>query len=306
MFKKKSAMRILISGASGLVGKALLSFLKTCGHEVVRLVRRPQEVQEDAIFWDPDKGELALPSLEGFDAVINLSGENIAGGRWNEKRKQRILESRIQSTATLAKALSQLKSPPQTFICASAVGIYGDQGDSWCSEDTTSGAGFLADVCKQWEAAAAPAVDKGIRTIFLRFGIVLSAQGGALAKMMLPFKLGFGGALGSGQQYMSWIDIDDLVAIVLYALTHKSLKGPVNAVSPNPVTNTAFTKILGNALSRPIFLNMPAFALRLILGKEMADEFLLSSTRVKPLRLTQAGYSFLYPDLASALKHEIK
>lgn len=295
-------MKILISGASGFIGNELINFLRTCGHHVSLLVRDHKAVTEGQFLWDPSKNLIDEAAFEGIDAVINLSGENIAGGRWSQERKNKILESRIQATSLLAKTLYKLKNPPSIFLSASAIGFYGDRGDNICNENTINGNGFLAHVCQEWEAAASPAIDKGIRTVFLRFGVVLSKNGGALAKMLLPFKLGLGGALGSGKQYMSWVAIDDVVAIILFALTNAAIEGPVNVVSPNPVTNYQFTKALGQALGRPTFFNVPAFVLRLILGAEMANEFLLSSTRVDPLKLTQEGYSFIYPDLLTALK----
>lgn len=296
-------MKVLLSGASGFVGAALQKHLKSCGHQVVRLVRDPKSLADDTIFWDPEHGKADAADLEGFDAIINLSGENIAGSRWNDKQKTQILESRVKSTFTLAKILAKLKRPPEVFICASAVGIYGNRGNQLCNEDTPSGNGFLAEVCRKWEAAAAPAKDKGIRTVHLRFGIVLSKKGGALAKMLPPFKLGLGGRFGDGKQYMSWITIEDLVAIVLFAMTQRRLQGPVNTVTPHPVTNEQFTKSLGKAIKRPAFFNVPAFMLKAIFGKEMAEEMFLNSTRVEPLRLNEAGYSFLYPELNTALQH---
>ncbi len=299
-------MKILVSGASGLVGTCLQSYLKTCGHQLVPLVRQKNKERGDAILWHPEQGYVDEASLEDFDAVINLAGENIAGGRWNEQRKNRILSSRLNSVQTLVKAFSKLRNPPKTFISASAVGVYGNQKDRWCTEETPPGQGFLVDVCRQWEAAAGQAQELGIRTIAMRFGVVLSTKGGALRKMLPLFKLGLGGRLGPGEQYMSWIDIDDLVAIVLFALTNKSLSGPVNVVAPHPVTNAVFTKALGNVLGRPTFLAVPACMLKLALGRQMAEELLLCSTRVEPMRLVQAGYSFSYPCLSESLKHLLK
>lgn len=296
-------MKILLSGASGLVGTALQCYLKRCGHQLIQLVRHKSKEQGDAILWHPEEGYIDEASLEGFDAVVNLSGESIAGGRWSAQRKKGIVESRISSTQTLVTAFGKLRSPPKTFISASAVGFYEGHKDKWCTEGTPHGQGFLAEVCQLWEEAAAPAQELGIRTILMRFGIVLSPKGGALGKMLIPFKLGLGGVLGSGEQFMSWIDIDDLVAIVLFALTNKQLTGPINVVAPFPVTNAVFTKALGQILNRPTFLSIPAFMLKLVLGEQMANELLLNSTRVDPMRLVQSGYSFLYPDLTASLKH---
>lgn len=298
-------MKVLMSGASGFIGTELVAFLKTCGHKVIRLVRDKSQATEEAFFWDPAHGAIDEAAFEGINAVINLCGENVAGGRWSDARKQRILESRVQATSTLSKAMARLTTPPSVFISASAIGYYGDCGDVVCREDAGQGQGFLAKVCKEWEKAAEPAVKKGIRTVFLRTGIVLSPRGGALAKMLLPFKLGFGGAFGSGEQMMSWISIDDLAAIVLFIMMNPTMSGPVNAVAPNPVTNKEFTEILGQVLSKPTFFNTPAFALRFILGEEMANEFILSSTKAEPFKLTQEGYSFLYPDLKISLKHSL-
>lgn len=295
-------MKVLISGASGLIGSEVVRALIAKGHQVVRLVRDKKLQSPDSVFWDPDQGILDPKSLSGIDAVINLSGENIASRRWNETQKKKILDSRLNATHTLVRAMTSMANPPKVFISGSAVGFYGDSGFETCTETAQQGKGFLANVCAQWERAAAPALDKGIRTVLLRTGVVLSPDGGALAKMVPPFKLGLGGVLGSGQQYVSWVSIDDIAGIVLYILEYPQLEGPVNAVAPNPVTNAQLTKALGKVLGRPTFIPAPAFILRLILGKEMADEFLLTSTRVAPLQLQNRGYKFKYPDLEQALR----
>jgi uncharacterized protein len=299
-------MKILLSGSSGLIGGELQSFLKTCGHEIFRLVRCKQEISSDAIFWDPEQGLIDRDSLNGFDAVIHLAGENIADGRWNERKKRRILESRVKGTELLTKALCEIPQPPAAFISGSAIGYYGNRGEEICTEKTPSGTGFLAEVCRQWEAAAAPAAKKGIRTLYLRTGVVLSEHGGALGKMLLPFKLGLGGKIGHGQQYISWIAMDDLLAILLFALVNEDLQGPINAVSPNPIRNEEFTEVLGEVLNRPTWFTVPEPFLKLVLGKEMAEEFLLTSTRVLPEHLEEAGYSFLYPDLERTLRYLLK
>lgn len=296
-------MKILMSGSSGFVGSALQQFLKRDGHSITRLVRHEHEKEAATILWDPERGQIETSALEGFDAVVHLAGENIAGGRWNEERKQRILDSRVQGTRTLGQALSKLKNPPQVFVSTSAVGYYGNRGDTFCTEDTSNGAGFLAEVCRQWEAATEPAKQAGIRTAIMRFGVVLSPNDGALAKMLPVFKLGLGGVFGSGDQYISWISIDDLLAIILFTINNVFIEGPINVVSPHPITNREFTKTLGKVLNRPTILPVPAFALKLVLGSEMAEEMLLSSTRTDPFRLHQAGYQFLYPNLEKTLRH---
>lgn len=296
-------MKVLISGASGLVGKALQEALKNSGHEVIVLVRDKSKVSSTAIFWDPEHGLIDISNLEGFDAIVNLSGENISKGRWNEERKKLILESRVKSTKTLADALTRLKHPPKVFINASAIGYYGDRDDEICNEDSPPGAGFLSKVCQQWEEAALPAEKKGIRTVLLRTGVVLSPDEGALAKMLPAFKLGVGGRLGSGKQYMSWITVDDLVGIILFSIDNESVKGAINAVVPEAVTNEEFTRELGAALDKPTALPVPEFALKALAGEEMANEMLLSSTRVEPKKLMQAGYPYKFPNLDNALKY---
>lgn len=296
-------MKILISGASGLVGRALESSLKASGDDVFCLVRDRSKVSDRAIFWDPNNGLVDIASLEGFDAVVHLAGENIAAGRWTDEQKKHILNSRLQGTKTLVNALTRLKQPPKVFVSASAVGYYGDRGDEICTEESSSGTGFLADVCRQWEAAAKPAEEIGIRTVFLRTGIVLSPNGGALAKMLPPFKLGLGGKLGSGQQYMSWIALDDLVGAIIFAIENDRVSGPINGVAPHAVTNAEFTTTLGTVLNRPTIFPVPAFVLKLLLGEEMANEVLLGGAHVEPKQLESLGYSFKYPELEPALKN---
>lgn len=295
-------MKILLSGSSGLVGSAFQEFLKGKEHTIVRLVRHKQGQDDHTILWDSQKHFVDGQSLEGFDAVVHLSGENIAGGRWNEALKQKILDSRVKSTQLLSQTFSTLNHPPRVFVSASAVGFYGNCGDMVCTEKTECGIGFLADVCRQWEEAANLAGSIGIRTVNLRFGVILSAKGGVLAKMLTPFKFGLGGMLGSGNQYMSWIAIDDVVAIILQAIENSSLTGPINVVAPNPVTNRQFTKTLGEVLHRPTIMTVPAFVLRFLLGREMADEMLLSSVRAMPECLLNSGYHFIYPNLNEALQ----
>lgn len=294
-------MKILISGSSGLIGSSLQSYLKNLGHHVVCLIRNNQEQGPDTIPWNPNQEELDSSNIEGFDVVINLSGENIAGGRWTEQQKERILNSRIKSTSTLIKTIRKLKNPPKVFLSTSAIGFYGNRGDILCTEETSAGSGFLPTVCQEWEAAAQSIKLSRTRIAILRFGVVLDPNGGALGKMLTPFRLGLGGILGSGNQYMSWISIDDLLSIILLVINDDSLVGPINVVSPQPVTNRHFTKTLGKVLHRPTFLSVPAFALRLMLGQEMADEMLLSSTRVMPHKLLNAGYNFVHSNLEEAL-----
>jgi len=293
-------MKILVAGSSGLIGKALVSSLVAQGHQVVRLVRRQGE--PNAIHWNPAEGVLNPADIEGFDAAINLAGENVAEGRWTEQRKRGILNSRVQATQLLSTTLSRLQNKPKVLINASAIGFYGDCGAKIVDEMSPVGQGFLADVCQKWEAAAEPAVQAGIRVVFTRFGVVLSKEGGALATMLTPFKWGLGGKIGSGHQFMSWVAIEDVVGAIHFVLTHEGLQGPVNVNAPNPVTNEEFTKLLGKALHRPTFFSLPAFAAKLAFG-QMADEMLLASARVEPRRLLESGYVFMYPHLAGIFKN---
>ncbi|HKB06962.1 MAG TPA: TIGR01777 family oxidoreductase [Candidatus Polarisedimenticolia bacterium] len=295
-------MRILVSGSTGLVGSALVPRLAAGGHTVVRLVRAKAIPGENGIAWNPATGILEAPALEGFDAVIHLAGESIASGRWTHAKKARIRDSRVVGTALLADRIAGLSRPPGVLLCASAIGFYGHRGDETLREDSAPGKDFLGRVCRDWEAAAEPAARKGVRVVRLRFGVILSPLGGALAKMLTPFRLGLGGPIGDGRQYMSWIAIDDAVDSLLHALTAKLSPGPVNIVSPNPATNAEFTQTLGRVLGRPAFMPMPAFAARLAFG-EMADALLLSSQRVAPDRLVASGYAFRYPALEPALRH---
>jgi uncharacterized protein (TIGR01777 family) len=294
-------VKVLVTGSSGLVGTALVDFLRTGGHVVKRLVRGEWSNDPEGIAWDPESGVFEAEEIEGYDAIVNLAGENIAG-RWTEDKKSKILHSRVDGTKNLCKSLRELKNPPKVLISASAIGYYGNQGIELLSEDSSSGKGFLAEVCRQWESAAHEAEKAGIRVVILRLGIVLSGRGGVLAKMVPPFRLGLGGMIGDGSQYMSWIAIDDLVGIIYHALTHADLQGPVNAVSPNPVTNKEFVKTLGKVVRRPTLLPMPAFFAHLLMG-EMADELLLSSERVEPRKLLESDYHFQYPQLEGALRH---
>ncbi len=277
-------MKILVSGSRGFVGSALVPFLTALGHQVTRLVRP----------YDP-------AVLDGVEAVVHLAGENVIG-RWTPEKKAQIRDSRVNGTRVLAESLARLARPPRAMVCASAVGYYGDRGEERLQEDSPAGSGFLADVCREWETATRPAVQQGIRVVNLRLGMVLSPHGGALAKMLPPFRLGLGGCLGSGRQYLSWIALDDLVEVIAFALTAPNLRGPVNAVAPTPVTNREFTKTLGRILGRPTLCPVPAFAARLVFG-EMAQELLLASARVIPAALLASGFAFRHPDLDGALRH---
>ena len=293
-------MNILISGASGLIGSAMVKSLSEAGHAVRRLVRReagPAEVR-----WDPAAGRLDAADLEGLDAVVHLAGENIAAGRWSRRRRARIRDSRTVGTRLLSRTLAGLADPPGVFISASAVGFYGDRGDQQLDERSPPGSGFLAEVCRQWEAATDPAAGAGIRAVQLRTGMVLASHGGALAKMLPIFRLGLGGRLGGGRQYVSWITLDDVAGAVGHVLLDETLRGPVNLVAPQPVTNRRFTAALGRVLKRPTWLPAPALALRIVLG-QMAEELLLAGARVMPKRLLDAGYQFRHPELEAALRH---
>lgn len=299
-------MNILVSGSTGLVGTALVPVLTSAGHEVVRLVRsRSRSPSKELIGWDPDASYIDAAGLEGLDAVVHLAGEPIASGRWNALKKARIRDSRVKGTHLLCDALAHAARRPAVLLCASAVGFYGDRGDELLVETSSSGFGYLAEVCRDWEAATAPAVEKGIRVVNLRFGVILSPNGGALAKMLTPFKLGLGGAIGSGKQYMSCISIDDCIGAIVHSLASASLSGPVNVVGPTPATNGEFTKTLGKVLGRPTVFPMPAFAARLAFG-EMADALLLSSQRVEPKKLLESGYPFRHYNLESALRHVLR
>ncbi len=297
-------MKLLISGSHGLVGTTLINSLVSPDHDVYRLVRHYAE-SDSEIEWSPDRYSIALARLEGFDAVVHLAGESIAEGRWTEEKKKRIRESRVKGTRLLGDALANLSNPPKTFISASAIGYYGDRGDEVLTEKSEPGKDFLSEVCVEWEQATALAAEKGIRVVNCRFGIILDATGGALAKMLPPFRMGVGGKVGSGKQWMSWIALDDVIGGIKFALANDSIKGPVNFVAPAPVTNAGFTKTLGKALARPTIFPIPAFGVRLLFG-EMADALLLSSQRVESAVLQSSGYLFKYAQLDNALRHALK
>jgi hypothetical protein len=331
-------MRILVSGASGLVGSALIRLLAPPAEEtgtgegaagsplsfrerarvrgiadivddsalfhsveVFRLVRREPKPDAGEIRWDPAAGTIASDEIEGLDAVVHLAGESIAASRWTPEKKARIRSSRVAGTQLLARTLARLARPPKVLVSVSAVGFYGDRGDEELDEASSPGSGFLAGVCRDWEAATEPAAQAGIRVVLARLGVVLAREGGALARLIPLFRLGLGGRLGSGRQYMSWITLDDAVGAIRFLLENESLCGPVNVVSPHPITNREFTRTLGRVLHRPTLFPAPSFALRIALG-EMADEMLLSGARVLSKKLSDAGYKFRDPELEGAFR----
>jgi len=292
--------RVLVSGVSGPIGRALLASFATQGTEIVRLVRgRAQNAVQ--ISWDPLTA-LSPAAVSGFDAVVHLAGESVVG-RWTEEKKKAIRESRVLGTRNLASALAQSGAKPRVLVCASAVGFYGNRGEELLPEESATGQGFLAEVCHEWEEATQAATEAGIRVVNIRIGLVLSAKGGALAKMLTPFKLGLGGRIGSGRQWWSWIHVDDIVGGIQHAIRTESLKGPVNLVAPNSVRNSEFTKVLASVLSRPAFFPVPEFALRLAFGKQAAEEMLLASQRVQPGKLGASGYTFRFSELRAALEN---
>ena len=293
-------MNILLTGSSGLIGNALTKHLTSKGHHIYPLHRSPSS--EKTHYWFPEENRIHLDDEIKLDAVIHLAGENIADSRWSQKKKDRILNSRVHGTRLLAEAISELKHKPELLISGSAIGYYGDTGDNTVDENSSRGEGFLSDVASQWEMATQAAQDAGIRSIHLRTGIVLSPDGGVLQKMLLPFNMGLGGVVGNGKQYMSWISIDDVVHIIDHMLNDEQLSGPYNLVAPQPVTNYNFTKSLGRVLHRPTIAPLPAFAARLMFG-EMADALLLSSSRVSSIRLNDIGYEFIDNTLEHTLKH---
>tara|TARA_R110002111_G_scaffold153375_1_gene220149 strand:- start:101357 stop:102286 length:930 start_codon:yes stop_codon:yes gene_type:complete len=300
---KDSQMKLLISGSSGLVGSELCRKLETDSTtEIVRLVRaKSSDVHGTTVTWQPSQDLLPADNLSGLDAVIHLGGANIADKRWSPEIKQLIFNSRVQSTRLLANTMASLENPPRVFLCASAIGFYGNRGDERMDESRARGQGFLADVCDAWEHATQPATKAGIRVVNMRFGMILDKKGGALAKMQTPFKLGVGGKIGSGSQYWSWIALPDVINALQFCLKNAELQGPVNFVAPDEVTNLDFTKTLGKVLSRPTCLPVPAWAIKTLLG-EMGQELMLNSTRVTPQRLQAAGFQFQYPKLEEAFR----
>jgi uncharacterized protein (TIGR01777 family) len=299
-------MKVLITGASGLIGTALQKSFAEKGYMML-LAGRGEPKTANEIQWDVEKGfaENDLERIEGLDAVIHLAGENISALRWTEEKKKAIRDSRVYGTHTIVETISTLKEKPKVFISASAIGFYGDRADEQLTETSRPGDTFLASVCKEWETESRRAEDSGVRTVLLRNGIVLSKDGGALATMLTPFKFGVGGVVGRGQQWMSWVSLDDVVRIVNYAFENEHLRGAVNVVSPHPVTNEEFTKTLGEVLYRPTILPLPEFAVNLVFG-EMGDALLIDSTRTIPKRLEEAGFEFRFPNLKSALENAVK
>ena len=296
-------MKVLITGAGGLIGTELQKSFAEKGYDML-LASRKEPVDEQHIQWSVEEGFAGPERLEGIDAVVHLAGENVSGLRWTEEKKRAIRDSRVLGTRSVVDAISKLKQRPKVLIAASAIGFYGERGDEEVTESSVAGDNFLAEVSKAWEAESRRAEDAGIRTVLLRTGIVLSKDGGALGTMLLPFKMGVGGVVGSGKQWMSWISMDDHVAVINYAIEHEELRGAVNSVSPNPVTNEEFTKVLGEVLYRPTFLPLPEFAVSMVFG-EMGDALLLASTKVMPKRLEDAGFEFKYPDLKPAIEHAV-
>ena len=293
-------MVILVTGGSGLIGRRLIPYLERQGHRVLRLVRSRDLVSDKAVFWSTSEGRFHWDEPEGIDAVVHLAGESILG-RWTRAKKARIRDSRVEPTRNLCAFLAGMESPPAVLVAASATGFYGSRGEEPLGEESPSGDGYLPGVCRQWEGAAEPARAAGIRVVNLRIGMVLTPDGGALAAMRTPFRLALGGKVGDGRQYMSWISRDDLVSVIRFALESGDLSGPVNAVSPQPVTNAEFTRALGRALHRPTPFSVPAFAIRLLFG-QMGSDLLLASANVMPGRLQEAGFQFEHPDLETALK----
>ena len=296
-------MKIIISGASGLIGKPLVEQLQQHGHDVVRLVRRAASTGE--IMWDPKAGVLSPSALEGADAVIHLSGAGIGDKRWTSSYKREILESRTITTSLIANTIANMNRKPSVFLSGSAIGIYGPRGDEQLNEVSTDGTSFLADVCKQWEDAAKPAIDAGIRTVLLRTGIVLTTKGGALKKQLPLFQLGLGGKFGNGKQWQSWISIDDEIGAIEHLLT-ANVSGAVNLTAPNPVTNAEFTSTLARVVKRPAILPIPPFAPKALLGAELADALLFTGQRVIPAALNASGYQFVHPTLEVALRALLK
>lgn len=298
-------MKVLVTGSSGLIGRELVAELGRQGHQTTRLVRRPAATAGEAT-WDPSAGTIETAKLEGHDAAVHLAGAGIGDHKWSDDHKRAVLDSRVQGTGLLARTLAGLDRPPTVLISGSAVGYYGYESDQPMTETSPKGRGFLADVVAAWEEAAAPAQEAGIRTVRIRSGVVLTAKGGALKKQLLPFKLGAGGRLGDGKQWLSWISLDDEVAAIIHLLTTEAAQGPVNVTSPQPVTNKEFTATLARVLRRPAFMPVPTPALRALFGAEMTTEMLLGGQRVLPAALEASGFTFAHPALEDALRETLR
>lgn len=303
-FKQDRPWKIAISGSSGLIGSQLAAFLSTAGHEIYRLVRRAPNIDQNEIYWNPHTGKIDTRLLEEMDAVVHLAGEGIASKKWTEQQKIQIRRSRTEGTSIIAEAIAQLNRKPRVFISASATGFYGNRADEELTEDSSKGKGFLSDVCQAWESSANPARDAGIRVVHPRIGIVLTPQGGALAKMLPAFQCGVAGPLGDGSMYMSWISLDDLIGVLCACLFDESLEGSVNAVSPHSIQNKEFTETLGKILNRPTLLSAPEFAIKFALG-ELGEALLLQSARVLPQRLQSTSFQYLHSNLEQALREEM-
>lgn len=299
-YAAQGPLTVAVTGATGLVGNSLLPFLTTGGHRVRRLVRGKADTARGDVAWNPGKGELDMAAMEGVDAVVHLAGENVAQ-RWTPEAKERILRSRSEGTRTLSEGLARMARKPRVLVCAAGIGFYGDRGDEVLTEESSTGEGFLAQVCREWEAATAPAREAGIRVVLLRIGVVLDPRGGALAKMLPPFLLGGGGRVGSGQQWFSWVSLEDLLGLIHASLFRQEVQGPVNVVAPQPVRQEEFARTLGRVLSRPAVLPMPGAAIRALFG-EMGRETVLSGARVRPAVAERLGFPFMHPDLESALR----
>ncbi len=303
-YSNKGLLKIALSGASGMIGSELDLFLNCGGHLVRHLVRRMPKPDSSEIFWDPNNRQLDPNEMEGHDAVVHLAGENIGAGKWTKERKEKIRKSRVEGTRFLSGVLAGLRNPPRVLIVASAIGYYGNREEEALVEESPAGKGFLPEVCQEWEDAAEPARKAGIRVVHLRTGIVLSPRGGALPKMLAPFKWGMGGPIGNGKQWMSWICMEDLIGIIHYLIYSENIAGPVNATAPDPVRNIDFVKTLGKVLNRPAVLPLPGFGVKVLFG-EMGESLLLESQKVLPGCLNKNGFSFLYPDLEQALRWEL-
>jgi len=300
----KPPLTVAITGATGLVGSNLADFLTTGGHRVIRLVRDSRRLADDSIFWNPATGEIDVEGLTGADAIVHLAGSSIASGRWTAARKRSIKQSRVKGTELIARTLATMSGGPRVLVSASAVGFYGDRGSERIDETAHAGKGFLSEVCRAWEGASKPAERAGVRVTTLRTGVTLSPAGGALGQMLLPFKMGAGGRLGSGKQYLSWIDNDDLIAAIYHVLMTDSIRGPVNATAPHPVTNSTFTAALGRTLGRPSVLPVPALAVKAAFG-QFGTEALLCGQRVLPRKLTESGFTFFYEGVEESMRFQL-